>query len=91
MRPEAFEVVLAKSGRTFTVAPDATILDVVEHAGLDVPTSCVAGICGACETKVLEGVPDHQDAILTDPEYASDDTIMICCSRSKTPRLVLDL
>ena len=51
-----------------TVAPDETILDVVEQAGLNVPTSCVAGICGACETKVLEGVPDHQDAILTDPE-----------------------
>ncbi len=88
---DPFELVLAKSGRTFTVSADDTILDVLERAGFEVPMSCVAGICGTCEIKVLEGVPDHQDTILTDEERAANDTIMICCSRSKTPRLVLDL
>ena len=48
-------------------------------------------MCGTCETKVLEGVPDHRDLILTDAERASNKTMMICCSGAKSPTLVLDL
>jgi vanillate O-demethylase ferredoxin subunit len=49
------------------------------------------GVCGTCETRVLEGVPDHRDMILTDVEKAASKTMMICCSGAKTPKLVLDL
>ena len=48
-------------------------------------------VCGTCETRVIEGRPDHRDMILTDEERARGDTMMVCCSGSKSPRLVLDL
>jgi ferredoxin-NADP reductase len=88
---ENFEVVLEASGLTLTVGPDQSIADVVEAAGVDVLTSCREGTCGTCETPVLDGVPDHRDSLLSEAEKAENDVMMICCSRSATPRLVLDL
>jgi ferredoxin-NADP reductase len=86
-----FEVVLARSGRTIPVPPGKTILDTLVAAGLDPPCSCFQGVCGTCETRVLDGVPDHRDAVLTPEERARNQTTMICVSGSKTGRLVLDL
>ncbi|MEW5421964.1 oxidoreductase [Amorphus sp. 3PC139-8] len=86
-----FLVTLARSGETLSVAADQTILDALLDAGVEVESSCCVGICGTCETKVLEGVPDHRDAILTEEERSSNATMMVCCSRSKSPELVLDL
>jgi ferredoxin-NADP reductase len=86
-----FEVVLDASGLTLTVGPDESIADVVEAAGVDILTSCREGTCGTCETTVLEGIPDHRDSLLTDDERAANDVMMICCSRARSARLVLDL
>ena len=86
-----FIVVLAKSGREFEVAPGSTILETLRQAGLNVPASCEQGVCGTCETTILEGTPDHRDLLLTPGEKASGKTMMICCSGSLTDRLVLDL
>ena len=86
-----FEVRLAKSGRTLAVEPGKTILDTILDAGLPANFACSEGICGTCETRVLEGQPDHRDQFLSDEEKAANKTIMICCSGSKSPMLVLDL
>lgn len=88
---EAFEVHLAQSDLTLTIPPDRSIISVAEEAGVGVMYSCSEGTCGTCETPVIEGVPDHRDSILTDDERASNACMMICVSRSCTPRLVLDL
>ncbi|GAA4623367.1 PDR/VanB family oxidoreductase [Actinoallomurus vinaceus] len=87
----SFAVVLARSGRTLTVPPDRSVLDVVRSAGVEVLYSCTEGTCGTCETDVLEGEPDHRDSVLTDEERAGGETMMICVSRSCGPRLILDL
>ncbi|MFC8850227.1 MULTISPECIES: PDR/VanB family oxidoreductase [unclassified Micromonospora] len=87
----AFEVVLALSGRTVTVPPGTPILCAVEEAGVQVLSSCREGTCGTCETPVLAGVPEHRDSLLTERERAAGDTMMICVSRARTPRLVLEL
>ena len=87
----AFEIVLQKSGRKLTVTPERSILDTLLDAGLDVSFSCQQGICGTCETKVLAGVPDHRDMFLNEDEREENKVVMICCSRSKSPILVLDL
>lgn len=84
----SFEVVLEQMGVTLTVPPDRSILEVVEEVGADVITSCREGTCGSCETVVLQGTPDHRDSLLSGDVH---DTMMICVSRSTTPRLVLDL
>ncbi|GAA1786986.1 PDR/VanB family oxidoreductase [Planosporangium flavigriseum] len=87
----SFEVELARSGCVVTVPPGCSILDAVRDVAPDVMTSCEEGFCGTCETKVLEGVPDHHDTILSAKERERGQTMMICVGRSKSPRLVLDL
>jgi len=91
MSDGTFEVHLAKRNITLTVPPDQSILKVLQDAGVDVPFSCSEGICGTCLTKVKEGEPDHWDMYLTPEEQEKGDCIMVCISRSKSPRLVLDL
>jgi ferredoxin-NADP reductase len=91
MPAEAFEVVLAQSEITVSVPPDRSILEVVEEAGVGVLSSCAEGTCGTCETPVLEGEPDHRDSVLDDDDRRANDCMMICVSRSCSPRLVLDL
>ncbi|MEU1185649.1 PDR/VanB family oxidoreductase [Streptomyces sp. NPDC005820] len=86
-----FEVELARSGRTLTISEDMSILEAVEGTGISVMTSCEEGICGTCETKVLSGQIDHRDSVLNDEEHAAGDTMMICVSRAKGNRLILDL
>lgn len=88
---ESFEVELRRSGRTLKVPPAKSILRVVEEAGIAVLSSCQEGTCGTCETTVLAGVPEHRDSLLTEEERAANDTMMICVSRSRTPKLVLDV
>jgi ferredoxin-NADP reductase len=88
---EAFDVVLARTGRTLAVPPDRSVLQVLREAGVPVEFSCQEGTCGTCETDVLDGTPDHRDSLLTEDERAAGDTMLICVSRSCGPRLVLDL
>ncbi|MFF0630504.1 flavin reductase family protein [Streptomyces sp. NPDC004296] len=87
----AFEVELARSGRILTVPADNSILQTLREAGLDVLHSCTEGTCGTCETDVLDGQADHRDSVLSPQERAAGDTLMICVSRARSPRLVLDL
>ena len=86
-----FEVRLARSKRTVAVEPGKTILDAVLDAGIMANHSCSEGVCGTCETRVIEGIPDHRDLVLSAEEKAANKTIMICCSGSKSGTLVLDL
>jgi ferredoxin len=88
---DSFEVFLQQSELTLTVPPDRSILSVVEEAGVGVLSSCNEGTCGTCETRVLEGEPDHRDSVLTKEERKANDCMMICISRSCTRRLVLDI
>ncbi|MFA7822961.1 PDR/VanB family oxidoreductase [Aeromonas dhakensis] len=87
----SFEVQLASSGRCFQIPADRSVADVLLDAGVDLPLSCEQGICGTCLTRVLEGEPDHRDMFMTAEEQERNDQFTPCCSRSRTPRLVLDL
>lgn len=86
-----FEAELRRSGCTVSVPPDRSLLEAVREKLPGVPSSCEEGFCGACETTVLEGEPEHRDSVLDDAERAAGGTMLICVSRSRTPRLVLDL
>ena len=87
----SFEVKLASSGRIVMVPKDKTVTQALAEAGVEIMMSCEQGVCGTCLTRVLEGVPDHKDSYLTPEEQAANDQFLPCCSRSKTPQLVLDL
>lgn len=84
-----FEVELKKSGEVVTVPEDRSILEALRDAGFATSSSCESGTCGTCKTRLLSGEADHRDMVLMDEEKA--DYVMICVSRAKSGRLVLDL
>jgi ferredoxin-NADP reductase/nitrite reductase/ring-hydroxylating ferredoxin subunit len=86
-----FEVSLARSALTLTVPAGSTILEVMRENGVAVPSSCEQGACGTCSVAVIEGEPDHQDVYLSGPERARGDRMMVCVSRARGDRLVLDV
>ena len=86
-----FKVELARTGRVVQVPEGSTILDALMMNGIDVPYSCCEGLCGTCETRVIAGVPDHRDNLLTERARQANDAIILCVSGSKSPSLVLDL
>jgi vanillate O-demethylase ferredoxin subunit len=88
---QPFEVELASSGTTYAIPADRSVFEVLCEAGIDIPVSCEQGICGTCVTRVLDGIPEHRDQFLTAAEHARHDQFTPCCSRAKSPRLVLDL
>ncbi|HEY9096754.1 MAG TPA: PDR/VanB family oxidoreductase [Hydrogenophaga sp.] len=87
----AFQVKLASSGRMISVAADTTVAKALMDAGVDLMTSCEQGVCGTCLTRVLEGEIDHRDQYLTPEEQAANDQFLPCCSRARSPVLVVDL
>ena len=91
MAQEQFRVRLERSDVTFEVGPKESILTAMWRAGVQHPYSCGAGICGACEAVVVSGEPDHRDYVLTDKQRNEQRRIVLCCSRSLSQELVLDL
>lgn len=88
---QAFEVELASSGAVLQVPRDRTILQVLRANGIEVPSACEEGVCGTCEVRVCAGDPEHRDMLLNDTEKAAGKTMMVCVSRARSPRLMLDL
>ena len=87
----SFELMVASTGAIINVGPKETALQALIKHGIDVQASCEEGVCGTCLTRVLEGTPEHRDMYLTTAEQDKGDQFTPCCSRSKTPRLVVDL
>ncbi|MCC8380415.1 PDR/VanB family oxidoreductase [Xenorhabdus sp. PB30.3] len=89
---DAFTLVLARSGIELEVDSESTILQVIERNNAAVVESlCREGICGTCETAILEGEVDHRDHYFSDEERESQTSLLICCSRAKGKRLMIDL
>ncbi|MBD9596880.1 cytochrome P450/oxidoreductase [Ensifer sp. ENS05] len=88
---DPFTIVANRSGRRIKVGPDETILSALNREGYAIETSCRNGVCGTCLTRVVEGKPDHRDMVLTVTEKAEGAKIAVCCSRSKSSVLVLDI
>jgi vanillate O-demethylase ferredoxin subunit len=86
-----FEVQIASTGQVVLVPRDQTMAQALTGAGVMLQTACEQGVCGTCLTRVLDGVPDHRDVYLTPEEQAANDQLLPCCSRARSPRLVLDL
>jgi ferredoxin-NADP reductase len=87
----SFELVLERSGLTLTVPPEKSVLRVIRDAGVSVLASCLEGVCGTCETEVVDGDVDHRDSVLNEEERASNEFMMVCVSRCRSARLTLNL
>ncbi|QCY09403.1 PDR/VanB family oxidoreductase [Pseudomonas sp. MPC6] len=91
IRAQTFTVKLAKSGKIFDVPPDKSILEVLEAQGINVENSCREGTYASCETRVLAGIPDHRDSVLSETERKKNCSMMVCVSRAISESLELDL
>jgi vanillate O-demethylase ferredoxin subunit len=87
----AFQVKVASSGMVYEVPADKTVVQALQAHGVEIMTSCEQGVCGTCLTRVLQGECEHRDLYLTDEEKAKHEQFLPCCSRAKSPLLVLDL
>ncbi len=84
-----FQIRLASNNKVYTVPVEKSIVEVLRENGIWVDTSCEEGFCGTCLTRYLDGEPEHRDMVLEEDDHK--DYVLICCARSKTPELVLDL
>ena len=85
----SFRVKLLSSDEELEIPADRSIVEVLRDNGHYVDTSCEEGYCGTCLTPYLDGEPEHHDTVLDDEDRKS--YVLICCARSKSPVLVLDL
>src|SRR6201993_3590196 len=88
---ERFEVVCHRTGVTLDITSDMSILETLEEADVPIMGSCYEGVCGTCEARILEGTPDHRDSVLSQAEKEAGEVMLVCVSRSRTERLLLDL
>lgn len=88
---ESFELHLKRSGLTLQVPPARSVLDCIESHGVMVPFSCREGLCGTCETTVLDGAIEHRDFVLSAVDRAAQNKMMVCVSRAAGGHLTLDL
>jgi ferredoxin-NADP reductase len=91
MSNAAFELVLAKSGKTVAVSAHESPLEALERVGIDHPFSCRGGLCGTCEVKLIAGLPDHRDSVLDRQERVAGQRFIPCVSRCDGAKLVIDL
>lgn len=87
----AFTVQITSTGQQFSVCAHQTIAEVLIEHGVEVKLSCEQGICGTCITSVIEGLPDHRDLYMSEEEHAKSNTMMLCCSRALSDKIVLDM
>ena len=80
-----------RSDAVFLVKRQREVEEAVRDAGIEADSSCEEGTCGTCETRVLAGVPEHRDVVLSDADRGSNGYMMICVSRALSAELVLDL
>ena len=88
-RIDSVEVIFSKSGKTHTWNPDdGTLLDFAEANGLNPDYSCRSGVCGTCMCKISQGEVEYEES----PSASVDrGSVLICISKPKTARVVLDL
>lgn len=84
-----FRVRLSTTGEVFPVPRDRSIVEVLRENGIEIDTCCEEGFCGTCMTRYLDGEPEHRDQVLDDEDRES--YVLVCCARSRTEELVLDL
>lgn len=89
--PATFRIILARAGYELEVPADRSIAEVLDERGIACDTGCRQGVCGTCVTRVLDGVPDHRDSVLTPAEQQSNQLMCVCVSRARTATLRLDL
>ncbi len=65
---------------TLQVPEDKTVLEVADATGLDLPSSCHAGVCTTCAAQLLEGTVDQADGMGISSELQAQGYALLCVS-----------
>lgn len=87
---DLYRVTLSRSGKTFSMSGQQTVLAAAKKAGAIVPSSCSQGVCGTCKTALLQGTVDMQHNGGIRQREIDKGLRLLCCSKP-TSDLVLDL
>lgn len=90
-QPESlFTITLSRSGKTFSMPGNQTVLTAAKKAGAIIPSSCSQGVCGTCKTAVLQGTVamNHNGGIR---QREIDKGLRLLCCSKPTSDLVIDL
>jgi len=81
-----YTVEIHHQGQTHTiqVPDDRPILTVANELGLDLPSSCTAGICTTCAVQVTEGTVDQPDAMGVSPDMKEQGFALLCVSYARS-------
>lgn len=63
---------------TIEVAEDQNILEAAYAAGIELPSSCNAGVCTTCAAQVLEGTVDQSEGMGVSLELQKEGYALLC-------------
>jgi ferredoxin len=75
-----YTVELLHQGKThtLTVPEDQTILSAADDAGLELPSSCNAGVCTTCAAQVMAGTVEQGDGMGVSPDLQAQGYTLLC-------------
>lgn len=78
--PKTYTVEINHQGSTHAieVPEDRKILDVALERGIELPSSCTAGVCTTCAAQILEGEVEQSDAMGVSPELQAEGYVLLC-------------
>ncbi|NJK99033.1 MAG: 2Fe-2S iron-sulfur cluster binding domain-containing protein [Spirulinaceae cyanobacterium RM2_2_10] len=77
--------------RTIEVPADRTVLAVALEAGIDLPSSCTAGVCTTCAGQILAGTVDQGEAMGVSNELQAEGYALLCVAYPRSDlKLVSD-
>jgi len=79
--PQTYKVEINHQGKThiLDVPENQTILSVADRAGIDLPSSCHAGVCTTCAAQISgAGTVDQTDGMGVSPELQKQGYVLLC-------------
>lgn len=84
-------VVFQRSNLEVEAVDGEHLLEVIERAGIDLPSLCRGGTCGTCKAKLLSGRPQIDTLYALNGRLRAEGWLLTCSARAKPGRIVLDL